>query len=199
MSRKPGRQTFLAHDTVTGDRVILKLLTFNRELEWDAFKLFEREIQVLQALSHPQIPSYLDSFEFNEGENQGFALVQSYIEARSLESYLQSGRKFSEAELKEIAEALLNILIYLHHLNPAVIHRDIKPSNVLLGDRSGNSVGQVYLVDFGSVQTAASKNSSTFTIVGTYGYMAPEQFSGRIAPVSDLYSLGATLVYLVTG
>ena len=65
-------------------------------------------------------------------------------------------------------------------------------------NRSGNSVGEVYLVDFGSVQTIA-KRSSTMTVVGTYGYMPPEQFSGKATSASDLYSLGATIIYLVTG
>ncbi len=80
-----------------------------------------------------------------------------------------------------------------------VIHRDIKPSNILLHSRSGHSVGQVYLVDFGSVQNQAAKFGGTITVVGTYGYMAPEQFGGRSVPASDLYGLGATLIYLVTG
>jgi serine/threonine protein kinase len=80
-----------------------------------------------------------------------------------------------------------------------VIHRDIKPSNILLtSDRSAHQVGELYLVDFGSVQTAV-RETGTMTIVGTYGYMPPEQFSGRAFPASDLYSLGATLIYLVTG
>ncbi|MEQ8958928.1 MAG: serine/threonine protein kinase, partial [Coleofasciculus sp. C2-GNP5-27] len=79
---------------------------------------------------------------------------------------------------------------------PTVIHRDIKPSNILLGDRSGNSLGQVYLVDFGSVQTVA--DGGTITVVGTYGYMPPEQFGGKTIPASDLYSLGATLIDLLT-
>jgi serine/threonine protein kinase len=79
---------------------------------------------------------------------------------------------------------------------PTVIHRDIKPSNILLGDRSGNSLGQVYLVDFGSVQTVA--DGGTITVVGIYGYMPPEQFGGKTIPASDLYSLGATLIDLLT-
>jgi serine/threonine protein kinase len=77
------------------------------------------------------------------------------------------------------------------------VHRDLKPSNILLGDRSGNSPGQVYLVDFGSVQTAA--HGGTRTVVGTYGYMPPEQFGGQTTPAVDLYALGATLIYLATG
>ncbi|MEP0885484.1 protein kinase [Trichocoleus sp. ST-U3] len=95
--------------------------------------------------------------------------------------------------------SILEILIYLHEQNPPVIHRDIKPSNILLTDRSDNSVGNVYLVDFGSVQTISDSKGGTMTIVGTYGYMPPEQFGGRTVASSDLYGLGATLIYLVTG
>jgi len=126
-------------------------------------------------------------------------LVQSYIEAKSLAEWVKSGRTFNQIEIKHIAKELLEILMYLHTQNPPVIHRDIKPSNILLANRSGNSVGQVYLVDFGSVQTLAATEGSTITVVGTYGYMPPEQFGGRAVPASDLYSLGATLIYLVTG
>ena len=79
-----------------------------------------------------------------------------------------------------------------------MIHRDIKPSNILLKNRSGNSVGEVYLVDFGAVQTLATQQGKTVTVVGTYGYMPPEQFGGRAVPASDLYSLGATLIALIT-
>jgi serine/threonine protein kinase len=125
--------------------------------------------------------------------------VQSYIDATSLQEWIKRGRTFSEDEVKQIAKALLNVLSYLHDHNPPVIHRDIKPSNILLkGDRSAHQVGDLYLVDFGSVQTAV-RETGTMTIVGTYGYMPPEQFSGRAFPASDLYSLGATLIYLVTG
>ena len=80
-----------------------------------------------------------------------------------------------------------------------MIHRDLKPSNLLLADQPGTSVGDVYIVDFGAVQTLAATEGGTITIVGTYGYMPPEQFGGRTSPASDLYSLGATLIYLVTG
>ncbi|MDD1429152.1 serine/threonine protein kinase, partial [Dolichospermum sp. ST_sed9] len=153
----------------------------------------------LKSLSHPQIPLYLDYFEVNYPTYKGFALVQTYISAQTIEQYLQAGRKFTEIEVKEIASSVLEILIYLHEMNPPVVHRDIKPSNILLGERSGNSVGSVYLIDFGSVQTVLAAEGGTRTVVGTYGYMPQEQFGGRTVPASDLYSLGCTIIYLVTG
>jgi serine/threonine protein kinase len=68
-------------------------------------------------------------------------------------------------EVNNIAKAVLYILIYLHELNPPVIHRDITPSNILLGELSGNSVGQVYLVGFGSMQTVlATEDTETTTM-----------------------------------
>ncbi|HEY9803962.1 MAG TPA: serine/threonine-protein kinase [Leptolyngbyaceae cyanobacterium] len=199
LGKKSGRRTLLAKDVDNGELVIVKLLAFSSDFEWDDLKLFEREAETLKSLSHPSIPRYLDYFEVNSPTIKGFALVQSYISAQTLEQYLQSGRIFTESDIKQIATAILEILIYLHGLYPPVIHRDIKPSNILLGERSGNSVGQVYLVDFGSVQTALGQEAGTRTVVGTYGYMPPEQFGGRTVTASDLYSLGATLIYLLTG
>ena len=199
LGKKSGRRTVLARDRRTQKLVVIKLLSFGSDFEWDDLKLFEREAAILQALSHPAIPRYLDRFEIDLQGGKGFALVQSYIEAQSLEEHLKSGRTFTEAEVKEIAKYLLEILIDLHKRQPPIIHRDIKPSNILLTNRSAHSIGQIYLVDFGSVQTLAAKEGGTMTVVGTYGYMPPEQFGGRAVPASDLYSLGATLIYLVTG
>ncbi|WP_197984923.1 serine/threonine protein kinase [Leptolyngbya sp. Cla-17] len=197
LGRQTGRRTFLASDLQTGLSVVVKLLLFGPDFTWDDLKLFEREAEVLKALDHPAIPKYLDYFEVETKLGKGFALVQSHIAARSLQDWIQSGRTFSEEELQVIAKELLGILDYLHHRQPAVVHRDLKPSNILLGDRTGNHLGQVYLIDFGSVQTAV--HGGTRTIVGTYGYMPPEQFGGQSIPPSDLYALGATLIYLATG
>ncbi|QLE44000.1 serine/threonine protein kinase [Nostoc sp. C052] len=199
LGKKAGRRTLLARDLQTQELVVIKLLSFSSDFEWDSLKLFEREAETLKNLAHPSIPGYLNYFEVNLPTIKGFALVQTYIPAQTLEQCLQTGRTFTEAEVKQIAKELLEILVYLHELHPPVIHRDIKPSNILLGDRSGNSIGQVYLVDFGSVQTVLATETGTRTVVGTYGYMPPEQFGGRTVAASDLYSLGATLIYLVTG
>jgi serine/threonine protein kinase len=190
-------RTFLAKDLQTWLPVVVKVLLFGPSFSWQDLKLFEREAEVLKSLNHPAIPKYLDYFDIETELGKGFALVQTYIEAKPLQDWIQSGRTFSEVDLKTIAKELLGILDYLHSRQPAVVHRDIKPSNILLGDRSGHSSGQIYLIDFGSVQTAVQ--DGTRTIVGTYGYMPLEQFGGQTTPASDLYALGATLIYLATG
>ncbi|MEG4065733.1 serine/threonine-protein kinase [Microcoleus sp. Pol11C2] len=199
LGKQTGRQTLLASDSQTQELVVIKQLFLGSDFEWQDLKLFEREAETLKALSHSAIPRYLDYLEIDEPHSKSFALVQTYVEGKTLQEHLRSGRTFSESEVKELAKSLLAILNYLHQQDPPVIHRDIKPSNILLHSRSGNSVGQVYLVDFGSVQNQAVKFGGTITVVGTYGYMAPEQFGGRSVPSSDLYGLGATLIYLVTG
>jgi serine/threonine protein kinase len=199
LGKQTGRRTFLAQDLKTGTTVVVKLLIFSPDFEWTNLKLFEREAETLKHLDCRSIPEYIEYFEVQTDTYQGFALVQSYIEAKSLKEQIETGRKFSEADLHELAKSILGILIYLHGLNPPVIHRDLKPSNILIKDRSGHSIGNVYLIDFGSVQTVAQQEQATLTIVGTYGYMPPEQFGGRTVAASDLYSLGATLIYLATG
>ena len=199
LGKQTGRRTMLAEDLKSNSQVVVKLLYLGQDFDWQELKLFEREAETLKSLNHPAIPQYLDYFEFDTANDKGFGLVQTYVGAKSLEQHVEAGRRFSPTEVKEFARAVLEILIYLHTQEPPIIHRDIKPSNILLTNRSGNSIGQVYLVDFGSVQNIAAQEGGTITVVGTYGYMPPEQFGGRTKPASDLYSLGATLIYLVTG
>ncbi|MEL7009457.1 MAG: serine/threonine-protein kinase [Cyanobacteria bacterium J06588_4] len=207
ISHKAGRSTYLADDYETNQQVVIKILEFNDLFDWDTYKLFEREAKTLRSLSHPNIPQFLDYLEINEENCQGFppgnlygsALVQTYIDAPSLAEVIEQEIHFSEIEVMELVKKLLGILDYIHGLNPPIIHRDIKPSNILLTNRSGNSIGDVYLVDFGSVQTVAKKEAGTITIVGSYGYIPLEQFMGQTTFASDIYALGMTIVYLVTG
>lgn len=194
IGKQTGRWTLLARDTSTQERVVIKLLFLDEALEWDDLKLFEREVETLKSLSHPSIPRYLGFFEHQLPNDKALALIQTYVEGKSLEQCLQEQRVFTEAETKQLAKALLHILLYLHGQQPPIVHRDIKPSNILLANR------QAYLVDFGSVKSLKSSgDTSAFTVVGTYGYMPPEQFSGRAIPASDLYSLGATLTTMLAG
>lgn len=198
LAKKKGRKTLLAKDLVANELVVVKLLTFNSEVEWEELKLFEREAKTLRNLCFSAIPSFVDFFEVSLSNHQALAFVQTYIQATSLEEQLQRRGIFNEVEVKQLAKSILKILVYLQEQNPSVIHRDIKPSNILLKNRSGNRIGDVFLVDFGSVQTLASSENSVFTVVGTYGYMAPEQFGGRAVAASDVYGVGATLIYLLT-
>ena len=120
--------------------------------------------------------------------------MQEYIQGRTLTQLIDAQRPFTEAEAVRIGIELAKILEYLHGFSPPLVHRDIKPSNVLLAE-----TGDVYLIDFGGVAVhALAEHERRSTIVGTFGYMPPEQFAGQPLPASDVYSLGATLFYLLT-
>ncbi|NER37354.1 MAG: serine/threonine protein kinase [Oscillatoria sp. SIO1A7] len=199
LAENAGRETWLAEDAGLDppQKAIVKLLAFSPKLEWDEFKLFEREAKVLQNLDHPRIPKYRDYFSIDRDRGEGlcwFGLVQDYIPGTSLQEKIEEGDRFSAEQVKAIAAQLLEILIYLHGLDTPVLHRDIKPSNLILGADE-----QIYLVDFGAVADPTVVEGATFTVVGTAGYAPLEQFWGKAVPASDLYALGATLVHLVTG
>ena len=199
IGQNPGRQTWLAQDVEASpaESVIVKLLAFSPQMQWDEFKLFEREAQVLEQLNHPRIPRYRNYFSIDKERGAGlywFGLVQQYIPGASLRQLLDEGKRFTETQVRKIATDILEILIYLHELEPSVLHRDIKPSNLIFTEDE-----QVYLVDFGAVQNQAITEGVTFTVVGTTGYAPLEQFWGKTVPASDLYALGATLIHLLTG
>jgi serine/threonine protein kinase len=199
LGRSPqARQTWLASDSAKSppETVILKLLVFT-EMQWHDLRLFEREAQVLKNLNHPQIPQYRDYFLVEQQSHSQlcwWGLVQDHIPGQSLQELLEQGTRWSEQEVRQIAEEVLKILNYLHGLSPPVLHRDIKPSNLIL-----NRAKQIWLVDFGAVQDQAAVTGVSFTVVGTVGYAPLEQFWGRPVASSDLYALGATLIHLLTG
>ena len=187
-------QTFRAIDRVTGDSVAIKVLRLrNLGSDWKPFDLFERECQVLRDLKHPAIPRYLDQFA-SEATGE-FFLVMELIEGEPLSR--RFGRAgLPEAELRKLLVQALEILEYLHARHPPVVHRDIKPSNLIV--RPNNPRHPLALIDFGGVRVALSPDGGS-TMIGTFGYMAPEQLHGEATPATDIYSLAATLAALATG
>ncbi|MFB2979310.1 ankyrin repeat domain-containing protein [Microseira sp. BLCC-F43] len=204
--------TYHAEDLQTGQRVALKALSLHRMNDWKMIELFEREAKVLAQLNHPAIPRYLEYFHVDTPSDRSFYIAQQLAEGKSLAALVQAGWHATEAEVRRIAEQILEILVYLHQQTPPVIHRDIKPQNIILRspqppEPRGASEppllrgawGDLFLVDFGAVQdTYYSTFMRGRTVVGTFGYMAPEQFRGQAVPVTDLYGLGATLLFLLT-
>ncbi|MCT7955747.1 serine/threonine protein kinase [Laspinema palackyanum] len=186
--------TYAAEDLTLAQQVAIKVLSLRQLKDWKALELFEREGKVLAQLNHPAIPDYLDYFQLDQEADRRFYIVQEIAPGQSLQDWVASGWRPTELEVREIAKQLLDILVYLHQLTPPVVHRDIKPQNIIR-----QSDGKVFLVDFGAVQdTYRHTITSGSTIVGTYGYMAPEQFRGQAKPATDLYGLGATLLFLLT-
>jgi serine/threonine-protein kinase len=155
----------------------------------EANEYFAREADTLAQLKHQAIPAITDRFEL---ANRHY-LVMEYVEGRNLEEELAvRGEPLPEGLVIDIARQLCDVLSYLHGLMPPIIYRDMKPSNVML-----NSNGRVVLVDFGIARLFKAARKGT--MIGTLGFAPPEQYQGLVDPRSDIYSLGATLHYVLTG
>jgi serine/threonine protein kinase len=189
------RQTWLAFNTQSGKRVIVKVLLFAPDEKiWQEQRLIKREAQTLASFSHPAVPRFCEQFDFTESEVTYTCLVLEYIPGESLAQVVQRDGSLSTEQVKQLAIQVLTVLEVLHALAPPVVHRDLKPDNLILREEDG----KICLVDFGSVQ-AQFEVGRTMTVVGTYGYMAPEQFAGLSNPTSDLYGLGATMLFALSG
>ncbi|PSN18438.1 hypothetical protein C7271_12515, partial [filamentous cyanobacterium CCP5] len=157
-----------------------------------AVKLFEQEALRLNELGeHPQIPSLLAYFE----HSQYLYLVQQAIEGHTLYQELQKRGAYSEADISRLLLDILPVLQFIH--DHGVIHRDITPTNVIRRKVDDKPV----LIDFGvAKQFRDTILYEPGTRIGTEGYAPIEQLrSGQAYPSSDLYSLGATCLHLLTG
>lgn len=173
-----------------GTPVVLKELRFGATAEWKEHDLFAREVEVLAAVRHPSVPRVLERFEADDG---GVCLVMERVPGESLALRLARGAPLEESEVVRVLTGVLGVLDHLHALAPPILHRDIKPANVIL------SPDRVYLVDFGGVGRYMPWAKGGSTIIGTFGYMAPEQLHGDASPRSDLFSVGATAAALLAG
>lgn len=186
-------KTLLAEQKDTGKQVIIKQLSLSKTSDWKIIELFRRECSGLKELNHPNIPNYIDHFESEIDGDIQLSLVQEFISGENLKDKIKNGTHLTDQELFSIIQNTLEILDYLHTLNPPIIHRDIKPSNLIF-----TPSGSTALIDFGAIQKELSGYTGGSTVIGTTGYMPPEQLMGKATPQSDLYALGATIVFLVT-
>lgn len=185
-------RVYLAVDS-HGRRVALKELLFALVPGVEQLDAFEREAAVLRSLSHPDIPRFVASFREGSGVGTRLYLAQEYLEGESLLQRIERER-LDEDEAWTLAGQVLETLQSLHQRTPALIHRDVKPANLIL-----RPDGRAALVDFGAARHLARDVTHGSTLVGTFGYMPPEQLGGTVEPSSDLYALGATLVHALTG
>ncbi|MFQ4142034.1 protein kinase domain-containing protein [Chlorogloeopsis sp. ULAP02] len=195
-------ETFLAEDTHLPSRrrcVIkqLKPITNDPKIYPKIQRRFEREATTLEYLGEgsDQIPKLYAYFS----ENGQFYLVQEWIKGQTLSSIIKSQGSLAETAVREILLSLLPVLNYIH--SKGIIHRDIKPDNIILCSSNIKPV----LIDFGAVKETirSVENSPGYTtqslVMGTPGYMPSEQVVGRPVYATDIYSLGLTAIYLLTG
>jgi predicted Ser/Thr protein kinase len=153
-----------------------------------AVELFEREAQLLITLTHPQIARVLDHFA-EDGRN--YMLVE-YIHGQDMRQLVKQHGPQEELQVLRWAREIAEILDYLHGRSPPIIHRDLTPDNLVL-----NNDHQVVLIDFGAANEFVG--TATGTLVGKQSYISPEQFRCKSVTQSDIYALGGTIYYLLTG
>ena len=151
--------------------------------------LIQREVDILASLNHPAIPKI---YEYFQAEPHLY-LVLELIHGQDLETFLvQSAEPLPERTVVRWAIEICDVLHYLHTRQPEpIIFRDMKPSNVML-----NEHGHIVLIDFGIAKIYRGEKRGT--MIGTEGYSPPEQYRGEASPLSDIYSLGATMHHLLT-
>ena len=185
---------FLATDTRMRCRVVVKeMFNFSVSNEENEYleKRFQEEARTLFRLKHPYLPKVTDFFS----EKNNMYMIMEYVEGENLEKLLENrpDHRITYQEFKTWFGQVLEVISYLHNLEPPVIHRDIKPPNLML-----NKKGKVFLVDFG-VARSIGEGTHTQTRVGTFGFASPEHYTGKFQLSSDIYSLGATFHFLLTG
>jgi serine/threonine-protein kinase len=193
---------FLAEDTQmpSARRCVVKQLkptSDNAQVHQMVQERFQREAAILEKLgeNHDQIPRLYANFV----EADHFYLVEEWIDGETLTQKVQREGVLSENSVREILCGLLPAIAYVHQQQ--IVHRDIKPDNIII---RGCDLKPV-LIDFGAVKESmsvvaqSSNHSSHSIVVGTPGYMPSEQLAGRPVYASDLYSLGLTAIYLLTG
>ena len=167
--------------------VVLKEMNADMAQIRKAQELFEREARALKSLSHSGIPKFFDFFV----EEDKKYLAMEMIHGQDLEKRVVTQEPIFPQQAIEWMIETCEVLEYIHSQNPPLIHRDIKPANLLVRHRDN----QIVVLDFGAVKEIGTPLG---TRIGAEGYSAPEQDRGQPLTQSDLYAVGATLIFLLT-
>lgn len=162
-------------------------LSQDPELRDMSLRNFEREANLLAALSHPAIPTIYDYFSVRDRAY----LVMEYINGKDFESILNTVPDIPIEMIVKWGIDVCDVINYLHQHQPPIIFRDIKPANIMI-----DQFGRLRLIDFGIARTFQVGQKGT--TIGTEGYSAPEQYKGEANPGSDIYGVGATLHHALT-
>jgi serine/threonine-protein kinase len=183
---------YLVEDCSNQQEVVLKEFILpvyvDISVRKSALKQFENEARILSQLQHPQIVRLLDFFV----EDHRAYLVLEHIDGSSMRTIVEGNGPLSIENTRALANQMCDILSYLHSQIPPVVHRDFTPDNLIL-----NTNGTLKLIDFNVAQNTES--TTTGTVVGKPAYLPPEQFRGTPTTQSDIYAMGATLYFLLTG
>lgn len=152
----------------------------------------EKEVEILQKMNHTSIVRIYE--DFYDEESGKFYIVMELVEGKNIEQYIAVNGTFSEDRAKSLMLNILDVMNYVH--NQGIIHRDIKPSNIMIRNN-----GEICLLDFGVAKdTTMASGTIIGSIIGTDGYMSPEQADGySIDKRADIYALGCVLFYMLTG
>ena len=183
---------YSAYDHASGDTVVLKefLLPIyvDISIRKDVLESFESEARILKHLNHDQVVKLKDFFV----EDHRAYLVLEHIDGQSLRQVVSQEGPLSEEKVRELTRQMCTILDYLHSQEPQVVHRDFTPENLIL-----RKDGVLKLIDFNVARQVES--NATGSVVGKPAYLPPEQFRGQPVSQSDIYGMGATLSFLLTG
>ena len=177
--------------------VAIKQLNISSIKTWKEYELFHREAALLESVHISGVAKFYEAIECLDDDPPCSYIVQEYVEGASLQKMIRDGHRFKVDDVYDILIQTLRILAKLHQNEPPIIHRDIKPSNLMItSDRNGKF--KVTLIDFGAVANPQIQGGGS-TVAGTFGYMPPEQLTGKPAPASDIYALAALAVQLFCG
>ncbi|MBL8192596.1 MAG: protein kinase [Blastocatellia bacterium] len=190
---------YKAEDLRLGRSVAVKMLRGNMFNDQDAIRRFEREAKTSAKLTHPNIVAIYD---YGQLATEGAYLVMEMVTGLTLKSKLAQEKMLPPSLVAELFEQILDAIKAAH--SSGIIHRDLKPDNVLITEISGRKI--VKILDFGIAKIKPTNkvdpNSLTLpgTIMGTFGYMPPEQFSGEdVDERADIFALGVMIIESLTG